>query len=183
MGAAFYVWVVCSYRTTEVVCLDATACHSLLATLHALVLFLLYVPADGVADVDALSLSVPVVVGGTYPWTVVERTPVVSNSPCTQLLKVAVFVADGGSRLPEQVEALEPAAYVVGVLYAVPADVGRLVVLLPERVVTAAACVAHGVFLNYYPAVCGCVVAVVQAVPLSVRIHWVVQVRYTLRFY
>ena len=78
-------------------------------------------------------------------------------------------------------EALEPAAYVVGVLYAVPADVGGLVVLLPERVVTAAACVAHGVFLNYYPAVCGCVVAVVQAVPLSVRIHWVVQVRYSLQ--
>ena len=91
-------------------------------------------------------------------------------------MKVAVFVAEGGACLPEQVEALEPAAYVVGVLYAVPADVGGLVVLLPERVVTAAACVAHGVFLNYYPAVCGCVVAVVQAVPLSVHIHRVVQV-------
>lgn len=116
MGAAFYVWVVCAYGTAEVVCHDATACHSLLVSFHALVLFLLYVPAYGVADVDALSLSVPVVVGGTYPWTVVERTPVVSNSPCAQLLKVAVFVADGRGRLPEQVETLESAAYVVGVL-------------------------------------------------------------------
>lgn len=183
MGAAFYVWVVCAYGTAEVVCHDATACYSLLVSFHALVLFLLYVPADGVADVDALSLSVPVVVGGAYPWTVVECSPVVSNSPCAQLLKVAVFVADGGVCLPEQVEALEPAAYVVGVLYAVAADVGGLVVLLPERVVTAAACVAHGVFLNYYPAVCGCVVAVVYAVPLSAGIRRVVQVRYSLRFY
>ena len=95
MGAAFYVWVVCAYGTAEIVCNDATACHSLLAILHALVLFLLYVPADGVTDVDALSLSVPVVESGAYPWTVVECSPVVSNSPCAQLLKVAVFVADG----------------------------------------------------------------------------------------
>ena len=176
VGAAFYVCVVCSYGTTEVVCHDATACYSLLLSFNALVLFLLYVPAYGIADVDALSLSVPVVVGGAYPWTVVERTPVVSNSPCTQLLKVAVFVADGRGRLPEQVEALEPATYIVLILYAVAADVGGLVVLLPEGVVTAAACVAHGVFLNYYPAVCGCVVAVVYAVPLSAGIRRVVQV-------
>ena len=45
VGAAFYVWVVCSYRTAEVVCLDATACYSLLLSFNALVLFLLYVPA------------------------------------------------------------------------------------------------------------------------------------------
>ena len=77
VGAAFYVWVVCAYGTAEVVCHDATACYSLLLSFNALVLFLLYVPAYGVADVDALSLSVPVVVGGAYPWTVVERTPVV----------------------------------------------------------------------------------------------------------
>lgn len=77
MGAAFYVWVVCAYGTAEVVCHDATACYSLLLSFNALVLFLLYVPAYGVADVDALSLSVPVVVGGAYPWTVVECSPVV----------------------------------------------------------------------------------------------------------
>ena len=79
MGAAFYVWVVCAYGTAEVVCLDATACHSLFVALHALVLFLLYVPADGVADVDALSLSVPVVEGGAYPWTVGECSPVIRH--------------------------------------------------------------------------------------------------------
>lgn len=45
VGTAFYVWVVCSYGTTEVVCHDATACYSLLLSFHALVLFLLYMPA------------------------------------------------------------------------------------------------------------------------------------------
>ena len=43
VGAAFYVWVVCAYGTTEVVCLDATACYSLLLSFNALVLFLLKV--------------------------------------------------------------------------------------------------------------------------------------------
>ena len=79
VGAAFYVWVVCAYGTAEVVCLDATACYSLLVAFYAFVLFLLYVPADGVADVDALSLSVPVMVGGAYPWTVVECSPVIRH--------------------------------------------------------------------------------------------------------
>lgn len=45
VGVLFYVCVVCSYGTTEVVCHDATTCYSLLASFHAFVLFLLYVPA------------------------------------------------------------------------------------------------------------------------------------------
>ena len=54
VGAAFYVWVVCAYGTAEVVCLDATACYSLLVSFNALVLFLLYVPADKLIFIEQL---------------------------------------------------------------------------------------------------------------------------------